>query len=528
MVVKAIFSECSFFLWLDTAEHLLREYGWKPVYWTALPDFEKHIKQKFPDVIYHSTLDAIRGISPHSCASMNLPALDQPLLEKLAFCESIVLTMMNRMDINGTFSYNERKNLYYSYVKYWSGVLDTIKPDVYISPVSPHVIYDYVLYCLCKMRGIKTIMFNQPSLYGWIYPVEHFEEMPKSIQNLYENLLRLKRTGDLDPFTLSNQAEYYLKKTSSDYSTAVPFYMKEQFKQNQIGIFLLKKFITHPDDVSNIIRKGKVLFLKDHYVKQKGKKIQESNMKGLEYLWNRVQGIKKKNQLKKHYKTLQQEPDFTHPYVYIALHYQPENSTSPQGEIFADQYLMVDLLSKCIPDDWSIYVKEHSSQWHVKLHGERGRTIDFYDSLATLPNVRIIPVASPNFELIDKAKVVATVTGTAGWEAIVRGKPVLIFGHAWYEGCEGVFYTASIKTCRDALTKITAGYQVDREAVRLYVHVIEKVGMRGYVDPGYEPVANVSYDDNVATLTRTIQHFFTEISSSKNEPKNINSKERNC
>jgi hypothetical protein len=519
MVIKAIFSECSFFLWLDTAERLKKEYGWKPVYWTALADFEKYIHERFPDVIYHSSLDAIRGIPAPVYAAMKLPPLDQLLLEKLAFCESIVISMMNRMDINGTFTYDERKHLYYTYVRYWSGVLDAVKPDVYISPVSPHIIYDYVLYCLCKMRGIKTIMYNQPSLYGWIYPVDHFEDMPPSIQTTYEEFLRLKSIGKLAPYTISKQSEFYLKKTSSDYSTAIPFYMKEQQKQNQIGIFFLKKFITHPDNISNMIVKAKSLLSRDHYVKQKGKTIEQSNMKGLEYLWNRILGAKKKNQLKQHYQTLQQNPELNRSYVYVALHYQPENSTSPQGETFADQYLLVDLLSKCLPEGWSVYVKEHSSQWHIKLHGERGRTTDFYDALAALPNVRIVPISSPNFELIDNSKAVATVTGTTGWEAIVRGKPVLTFGHAWYKGCEGVFYTPSEKTCRTALTKIADGYKVDKEAVRLYVHVIETVGMRGYVDVGYESVADVSYEDNITELTRSIQRFFTEISSNKNKLK---------
>jgi hypothetical protein len=362
-------------------------------------------------------------------------------------------------------------------------------------------------------------MYNQPSLYGWIYPVEHFEEMPASIQRTYEEFLRLKNQGKLAPYSISKQSEFYLKKTSSDYSTAIPFYMKEQQRQNQIGIFLLKKFITNPDNISNMMKKANVLLSRSHYVKQKGKTIQQSDMKGVEYLWNRLLGVKKKNQLKQHYQKLQQHPDFNHPYVYVALHYQPENSTSPQGETFADQYLLVDLLSKCLPDGWSVYVKEHSSQWHMKLHGERGRTTDFYDALAALPNVRIIPVSSPNFELIDKSKAVATVTGTTGWEAIVRGKPVLIFGHAWYKGCEGVFYTPSEKTCGAALKKISEGYTVDKEAVLLYVHVIETVGMRGYVDVGYESVAGVSYENNVTELTRSIQHFFTEIPSNKNKQK---------
>jgi len=522
MTVKAIFSECSFFLWLDTAERLVREHDWKPVYWTALPDFETPIQQKFPDVIYHSTLDAIRGIPARSCTTLQLPALDQPLLEKLTFCESIVISMMDRMDIAGTFSYEERRNLFYKFVRYWFGVLDAVKPDVYISPVSPHVIYDYVLYCLCKMKGIKTIMFNQPSLYGWIYPIEHFETIPKSLQSMYADLLHLKTAGKLEPFTLSDQSEFYMKKTSSDYSTAVPFYMKEQFEQNQIGIFLLKKFITHPDNISNMIRKGRFLLSRDHYVKQKGKKIEESNMKGLEYLWNRLEGVQKKNKLKQHYKKQEKPADLNHPYVYVALHYQPENSTSPQGESFTDQFLVVDLLSKCVPKGWSIYVKEHSSQWHIKLHGERARTTDFYDAIAALSNARLIPVSTPNFSLIDHAKAVATVTGTTGWEAIVRGKPVLIFGHAWYKGCDGVFYTPSEKTCKEVLLKIAEGYKVDKEAVRLFVHVIEKVGMRGYVDVGYEKVADISYEENISALTCTIQNFFMEISSKSNKLTKLN------
>ena len=506
-MVKILFSECSSFLWVDTAEYLTKEFGWKPVYWTALPDFEKHIKKKFPDAIYHSTIDAIRGINSPSCVSIDIPALDQPLLEKLAFCESIVIPMMDRMDINRTFTYTERKNLYYSYVRYWSGVLDLVSPDVYISPVSPHVIYDYVLYSLCKMRDIKTIMFNQPSLYGWVYPIEHFEEMPKSIQNVYKNVQQTKETSDLASFTLSNQSEYYLNKTSSDYSTAIPFYMKEQFEQNQIGVFLLKKLITNPDKAADMIQKVITLFSKDHYVKQKAKNIKDSNMKGFEYIWNRMDGVKKKNQLRQHYKILQQQPDLTSQYIYVALHYQPENSTSPQGESFADQYLLVDLLSKCLPSGWNIYVKEHSSQWHIKLHGERSRTIDFYDALAALPNVRIIPVDSPNFDLIDNAKAVATVTGTTGWESVVRGKPVLIFGHAWYKNCHGVFSVESLNDCKKAINSIINGFSIDPVKVRAFLKALEHGSIKAYLGERYKTATNITYKENVDNISLSIYSY---------------------
>ena len=505
MTIKAIFSECSMPLWLEVAERLTQEHNWQPCYWIASPDFEQPVKKKFPNVAFHSNLDAIRGIRAPDCANLKLPPLDQPLLEDLSFCESIALQMMNRMDPSGIFSYEERVRLYHYHVRYWTAVLNHVNPDVVISPVAPHVVYDYVLYELCKKKNIRTIVFVQTSLVPLIYLVNHFESGSSSLSSVYKSLLK-SRNSDIKAVTLSEHAEEYLSKISMDYSSAMPFDMKSHVERKMIVRYITKKVLQDPHYISHIRHQ----FSRGRYIKQKGKKIEESDVRGWKYLLYVFEGTRKKNRLKRYYNKLVQEADFDYPYIYVPLHYQPEATTSPGGGVFANQLLMVELLSMCALDGWSVYVKENPLQFQaVTATGECSRAIDFYDDLTLLPNVKIVPISTSSFDLIDNSMAVATVTGTSGWEAVLRGKPVLIFGHAWYRDCEGVFYTPTKDMCRSALSKIQAGYIVDNKLVRLFVYALEQVCVRGYLDHDYEKVAGITHDENVAALTDAIQDFFT-------------------
>ena len=509
MTAKAIFCECSSHIWLDVAERLTKEYNWEPCYWTAEPDFEQSVKKRFPDTVFHSNIDAARGTGAPACADLKLPALDQPLLKDLSFCESITLRMMNRMDRNDSFSYEERVRLYNSLVRYWTGILNHVNPDVVFFPVAPHLVYSYVLYELCKKKNIKTIMFELTSLTPFIFPVEKFEVGSQAIESMYETLMKSKNAKKVK---LSENTEKHFKRMEGDYSTARPFYMKTNLEKQQVICHLTRKILKNPHNLPNMIKKTRYLFTRKHYIKQKGKKIENSVMKGWRYLFCKYEGKKKKDWLNRHYKKLTQDADFTIPYIYVPLHYQPERTTSPEGGVFANQLLMVDVLSKCTPEGWNIYVKEHPMQFKaVSSHGECSRTADFYDDLVALPNVMLIPISTSSFNLIDNAKAVATATGTIGWEAVLRQKPVMIFGHAWYKNCEGVFHTPTKEKCKSALSKIKAGYKVDKNLVKIFAHAIEQVGVKAYTESAYEKLAGISYKENVSNLTNTIQQFYKQI-----------------
>jgi len=141
---------------------------------------------------------------------------------------------------------------------------------------------------------------------------------------------------------------------------------------------------------------------------------------------------------------------------------------------------MIDLLSKLIPDGWMLYVKENVSQFKEYQAAGRSKSFDFYNKIASKANVAIVPLTYTSFELIDHAKASATVSGTVGWESVVRGTPALLFGHSWYSDCNGVFVTHTIEDCKNAIQKIKNGYRPDKDEVKCFAQVVEKCSVRGY------------------------------------------------
>ncbi|MBT6051899.1 MAG: hypothetical protein HOI47_27530 [Candidatus Scalindua sp.] len=109
-------------------------------------------------------------------------------------------------------------------------------------------------------------------------------------------------------------------------------------------------------------------------------------------------------------------------YIYYPLHINPEYSTQIQGTMWLDQSHLVELLAKSIPFDWKVLVKEHPGTLVARV-----RPLSFYKKLKKIPNVCIAPIGADMHQLISNAEMIAVITGTAGWEAILRGKPVITF-----------------------------------------------------------------------------------------------------
>jgi Capsule polysaccharide biosynthesis protein len=138
------------------------------------------------------------------------------------------------------------------------------------------------------------------------------------------------------------------------------------------------------------------------------------------------------------------------PFIIYFMHYQPERTSLPEGLLFAQQWLALRLLSWAMPEGWTLLVREHPSMWLNALD-ITVRTPNLYRDIASLPNAKICSMDVDTFEIIDESRAVATLTGSVGFQAILRNRPVLAFGIPAYKDHPACFSVSSLGDLRRAI-----------------------------------------------------------------------------
>lgn len=124
--------------------------------------------------------------------------------------------------------------------------------------------------------------------------------------------------------------------------------------------------------------------------------------------------------------------DLDQRFVYFPLQMQPEMTTAILGGIYRDQALAIEQLAAMLPEGVRILVKENPKQ------DGRYRSPMFFHRLRRIPAVQILPSHANTHKLTAASEFVATISGTAAWEAVTSGKPALLFGVSWMGGMPGV------------------------------------------------------------------------------------------
>ena len=125
-------------------------------------------------------------------------------------------------------------------------------------------------------------------------------------------------------------------------------------------------------------------------------------------------------------------------FAYFPLHVNPEASTSFYGRWFVNQLALIENIARSLPCDYKLYVKEHPYNYS-------SRPLYFRREIKKFPNVRLISPHANAVDIIKSCDLVLTITGTAGWEAIMLQKPIITFGDAYYNLFEEVIRSKDLR-----------------------------------------------------------------------------------
>jgi hypothetical protein len=274
----------------------------------------------------------------------------------------------------------------------------------------PHLGYDTMLYQVARTMGLKTLVLCQTTYSDRFFSMERIEDMGLFDPAATDALpLPIKKGDQPDLFYMDDrwQKEGPRGKVTAG---AVNNYLKHILLRDP-------KSLLRPDRmVADLRRMSRIYGALPEWRDPFGKFFHRNEMPFYEMLAAAES----------------QKVNYEAKFVYIPLHNQPEMSTSALGGVFRDQALVIETVARHLPEGWKIYVKENPRQ------NAFARGPLFWHRLMRLPDVQILPSHAPTHELTARAQLTATVAGTAGWEALIKGRPALVFGGGWWKSFPGV------------------------------------------------------------------------------------------
>lgn len=415
--------------------------------------------------------------------------LSNEILDKSKNIESQFYSMYIR--INPNISYLNLNQIYKSHLRFWNDFILKKKISLFLSSNIPHEGFDYIIYGLLKIYGVKTIMmYTLPVipnkvvtinyLFDLDYPLICLEEeysafkLDSKVVELTElredfrNYFDVLSNEELSSFTRADLTNsFILKKIYQLFLSPLTFLKGLQTlkKHYNVNIFLLFLKLSR-DFVS--------MFLLDIH----------------------------NSLLNNYYKKLCSDPDYSGNYFYFPLNYQPEASTNPLAGNYYDLTLIAEELSFLMPEDYILYIKEHPRLSPI-------RTKDFYKKLSKIKNIRFIDSKISPIKLVKNSKAIITTTGSVGIESIINLKPVMMFGSRVYQYSEGIYKINSRDDIVNFIHDLENGdIRVDLRLVIKFFKLLENYSIQGTNYPPDLKKINMTNEDNNQALLKLIEKSF--------------------
>lgn len=196
------------------------------------------------------------------------------------------------------------------------------------------------------------------------------------------------------------------------------------------------------------------------------------------------------------------ECDPNRAYYFYPFQLEPEAGVHYQGHgLYMNQVKLIQNIAAQLPPGTYLYVKDHP-------HDFGYRTATDYLRLTSIPNVRLLRSDIPAKQIIHHARGVMSITGTAGFEAIMMGKQVYSFGKTFYTACPQVTFILNIRDLRAALYANENVRYRDEETLYPFLTAFFAAKQEGLID--YYGGRVTKYGIDLAENTRKIAQMLVD------------------
>ena len=290
------------------------------------------------------------------------------------------------------FSKNEILQILEQECRFFDKILDDIKPDYFFTKLASFHHLE-LFYQMCKNTNTKVQAINFGLLsqnciitqeHEKLDMIEDFEKIESKNRNFNElqqfmnsfDLTKQLEKNTIAPSTkihdqVSASFEYFLRSDSENSNTHYPYYGRTKF-----NVFFY--------------------YLTDFLKTKRRKSFIDKNLK----------------------KSIPKNVQF----AYFPLHLEMERTLLISAPYYTNQLEVIRNIAQSLPINYKLFVKEHPIQY------ARGwRSSKEYEEIMKIPNVVLLHPSVDKNELFQKCSLIITIAGSAGFEGLFYGKPVITF-----------------------------------------------------------------------------------------------------
>jgi len=311
------------------------------------------------------------------------------------------------------FNYENSVEVVSQLYQFLDFVFQNEKPDVFLSSC-PADLFEQVAYYFHKKYEVPWPALLESQLGESITDIYDLEDTNSQFQPTFEKLQENDISEDEKKF-----AENFLDKFISH--KQAPYYTdRDQYIHNSVFI-LFEHYIQRLKSLN----KKKNIYLRYLWARKHFKKYDyKSDLIFQRFIATPFSDIRRQLRIffQKHFFGFYDKDDS---FFLFPLHFQPEYTTSVLATYYSDQLATISNIAFALPFPYKLYVKEHPAS-------QGTRPNEFYNKLEQIPNVVLIHAKEKIEKLIKNSAGVITLSGTAGLEATLSGKPAYVLGKTFY------------------------------------------------------------------------------------------------